>query len=329
MTAEEQLQLSFFKELTTLNDKNNVYLVQHIDTGELFVKKIYRCFNEDIFITIMQNNFKGVPQILFVIKDDNTLITIEEYIQGNTLYDLIENKHKKFTLDEVKNIVSQLCDIMLQFHIYEPSITHRDIKASNIILDKHDKVFVIDFNITRQFDENKSQDTQLMGTFGYAAPEQYGFKQCTPQTDIYAIGVLCKYLITGTIDNVAEYKGPMHKFIKKATEIDPENRFPNVISMKKSIKSISKTLFIIPIYFLLVISISYESAKDFPVENNFIATFISDMFFLLSPVLYWALLKKYNKQFSDVLWKNRLLSILAFIPFGFVVLILCGILFLL
>lgn len=332
MKIEDKLKLSFYKELTTLNKKGNAILVRHIETGKLCVKKYYWQYNDEIYENLLNKNFKGIPTFHLTVKDNNQLIVIEDFINGYTLYDLIEKHHKIFTPEEAINIISQLCDILKQLHSQTPPIVHRDIKASNIILTDKNEVYLIDYNISRLENKEKNQDTQLMGTYGYAAPEQFGFMQCTPKTDIYAIGVLLKYIISGNIENVSKYNGPLSEVVKKATEIDPHNRYKNVAKLKKSlvIKKVkfsflsSKKFIFLIAYFLLSLAFSYDIALDMPnvpfIRNVFYYTII-----YLIPVFFYWLMKYKNLKFRNTKWPNKLKIILLFILFTFAVTIIASI----
>jgi serine/threonine protein kinase len=90
----------------------------------------------------------------------------------------------------------QLCECLDSLHKLNPPIIHRDIKPENIIY-HNNKVTLLDFGIARFLDSKKSKDTLILGSVGYAAPEQFGFQQSNPQTDIYALGKLMNYLLNG------------------------------------------------------------------------------------------------------------------------------------
>lgn len=88
-----------------------------------------------------------------------------------------------------------LCEILEKLHSVTPPIVHRDTKPSNIIITNYEHVVLLDFNAAKYFADTDTADTILLGTKGYAAPEQYGFGSSTPQTDIYALGILLKELV--------------------------------------------------------------------------------------------------------------------------------------
>lgn len=86
---------------------------------------------------------------------------------------------------------------------FTPPIVHRDIKPSNIILTEDGRIVLIDLNAARLDDKKRSHDTQLIGTAGFAAPEQYGFATSSPRADLYAAGILTRVLLTETDANDA------------------------------------------------------------------------------------------------------------------------------
>ena len=332
MKIEDKLKLSFYKELTPLNEKGNAILVQHIETGKLFVKKYYTQYNDEVYDLLLENNFKGVPKFHLTIKDDEQLIVIEDFINGSTIYDLIEKHQKIFTTDEAINIMTQLCDIIYQLHCQYPPMVHRDIKASNIILTDSNTVYLIDYNISRIEDKEKTHDTQIMGTYGYAAPEQFGFMQCTPKSDIYSMGVLLKYILSGNIDNIQKYNGPLANTIKKATEIDPQNRYTNVKQLKKDLnlkKNGTKFTFpykkqlLLVFYFVILLSSSYEIASSMP-EIPFFRNVFYYMIIYFSPILYALVLKYKNIKFRNTKWNHKLKIIILCFPFTFIIALLAS-----
>ena len=70
------------------------------------------------------------------------------------------------------------CEVLIYLHEFKPNpIIYRDMKPSNIIIDKNGNIKLIDFGIAREYKEQSECDTVYIGTRGYAAPEQYGFGQ--------------------------------------------------------------------------------------------------------------------------------------------------------
>ena len=125
-----------------------------------------------------------------------------------------------------------LCDILSPLHRNDPPLIHRDIKPSNIIITENSEVYLVDFDASRLYDKTVERDTELLGTEAYAAPEQYGFLQSDSRTDIYALGVLMREMITGTAEKGHHSCGSLENIIKKCTNIDPENRFQSTVDLR-------------------------------------------------------------------------------------------------
>ena len=137
MTLEEESRLSFYKELTVIDDKKNVILVQHIDTKELFVKKRLDIYSKDVYEQLAHTYVYGIPVIKECIEDEGSLVVVEEYIQGKNLKQLMD-EHGLFTEQQAYQIALELAQILTGLQSLSPPVIHRDIKPSNIIIEKTD-----------------------------------------------------------------------------------------------------------------------------------------------------------------------------------------------
>ncbi len=213
-----------------------------METGKIRVKKTLNHYNKDIFSKIMNKNIYGIPEIFFVGEEEEQLVIIEEYISGRNLEQVIREKGP-LEEKEVSNYICQLCDIVENLHNFSPKIIHRDIKPDNIILTPEGIIKLIDYDAAKEYVQGKKEDTILMGTKEFAAPEQYGFMQSDERTDIYGIGVTLNYLLTGTVTKEKIYKGSLGKTISKATSLEPSMRYESVKSLKKALKKNSEWKF--------------------------------------------------------------------------------------
>ena len=124
----------------------------------------------------------------------------------------------------------QLCDGLIMLH--RKGIIHRDIKPSNIILQAvggHDFVRLIDYDAARIVKEEQKEDTRLLGTKGYAPPEQYGYGQTDQRSDIYSLGITFKEMLG------ENYNGWLRPILQKCTEVDARSRYQTVADLKKAL----------------------------------------------------------------------------------------------
>ena len=145
---------------------------------------------------LQTRHFSGIPQIFYCAEENGTLILIEEYIKGSSLSKILDSSDF-FSETEAAALIIRLCDILSPLHSLNPPVIHRDIKPTNILISSDGVPKLIDFNAAKQVLSEKTRDTILMGTVDYAAPEQYGFRQSDPRTDIYALGVLLNRILIG------------------------------------------------------------------------------------------------------------------------------------
>lgn len=239
MNLEIQSRLSFYRRLEEVEHKKGISLVRHIETGQIYVEKVLTQYDKSIYDWLQQSKLPYVPQIYECMEEDGTLYLIEEYIQGITLETYIE-QFGCLDLDAAGRVIEYLCRTLEKLHRHIPPIVHRDIKPTNIMLQGDFKkghgivsVYLIDFNTARVFDAERNRDTELIGTRGFAAPEQYGFSQSDARTDIYGLGVLLNYMLCGKLirDGIYADHQEVSQIIRKAAQIDPEKRYQTAEEM--------------------------------------------------------------------------------------------------
>lgn len=231
MDISQKLNLSYYKNIATLNESHHIFLAQHQETQKIFVKKILSIYNLDVYKTLMQNPISGIPTIVDFFENDNQLTVIENYISGQSLEDII--KTKVLDLQTILHYALELCSVLSKLHNMSPSIVHRDIKPSNIIITEYNHVVLIDFNAAKFYSDESSTDTILLGTKGYAAPEQYGFGSSSPKTDIYGLGILLKELTS----SLAIVPHALMEIIEKCIKISPSDRYSSVAELEIALKS--------------------------------------------------------------------------------------------
>jgi WD40 repeat protein len=141
-----------------------------------------------------------VPRIYDHFSDREHWYLVMDYLEGTTLETYLHTRAaqgKPIQVDEALAMALQLCRVLSYLHTREPPVIFRDLKPGNIIRAPGGTLCLIDFGIARHFRPGQARDTQPLGSPGYAAPEQYGRAQTTPQTDIYSLGALLHALLSG------------------------------------------------------------------------------------------------------------------------------------
>ena len=227
MNFTMEYYFSKYEELSVLSDtkKCRTSLMRNKDTGELVVKKEMGKESFSVYSLLKSIKNKNLIKVLECFRDEDKTIEIEEYVNGKRLDDYFQEK--KATLEQVVDVGIALCEGLAPMH--KLNLVHRDIQPKNIIITNEGSLKIIDFDISRKENENATHDTTLLGTVGYAAPEQYGFAQTTNRSDIYSIGAVLKELSSFS---------ELDKIIAKCMEMDPANRYENVERLKNELEKI-------------------------------------------------------------------------------------------
>lgn len=231
------LPISCYKTIAVINEDHNIFLVQNLTNKKIYVKKILDIYNRQIYQYLYEHQIKGIPHVIDLYEDNNQLTVIEEFISGSSLQEKIDANDISVT--SIMHYMYELCEILEILHSADPPIVHRDIKPSNIMITSYDHVILLDFNAAKCFTDITASDTILLGTKGYAAPEQYGFGSSTPQTDIYAIGILLKELVESLPEPTDQFIG----IINTCTQMNPADRYQSVTVLKQRFASTDKLMY--------------------------------------------------------------------------------------
>jgi eukaryotic-like serine/threonine-protein kinase len=140
----------------------------------------------------------NLPRIYDHFVDDGRWYIVMDFIEGETLEELLlKATGGHFRVERVLEIGIRLCEVLDYLHSQLPPVIFRDLKPANIMLSPSGSLYLIDFGVARRFKLGKARDTRAFGSPGYAAPEQYGSAQTTPQSDIYSLGVTLYQMLTG------------------------------------------------------------------------------------------------------------------------------------
>lgn len=233
MTREQYINdiLTTYDLISTLSDKN----------GCLTLRLRHKTLKKDLVLHSLKDNIElyrllcnikcdNLPEIYDYISLDDGNIVLEEFIIGKTIAD--DMFYRKYDKKTAKNTIKSLCSALNILH--KCGFVHRDIKPENIIIDKNGRIVLIDFNASRSI-KLSEKDTVIMGTIGYAAPEQLGITQSDTRTDIYSLGILLNVMLTGNHPCNKMANGKMGRVVKKCTNINPNQRYSTTIELKKDL----------------------------------------------------------------------------------------------
>lgn len=165
------------------------------------------------------------PSIVKIIGDpfsdsSGNLFLPMEFVEGQTISQIVQS-NGAFDEGEALAIFTKLLDVFS--YIHSMSCIHRDVKPSNVMIRPDGSVCVIDFGIAKD-SKTKTGKTigRVVGTDGYMSPEQANGYNIDTRTDIYSLGCLLHYMLTGT-----------HAIPKQSNDYDTinailENKFPLV-----------------------------------------------------------------------------------------------------
>lgn len=205
-----------YKELYHYDDKRS--LVINEMTGDVRMMKRLSHYDENVYAYLSSEKEKHIPELYEFFKDaNNNLIVIEEIIQGNT-FDVIINDRNMSDKTKLR-FFFELLDGLSYLHNAPYPIIHRDLKPSNIMVTDKGEVKILDYDAAKVYKPNSTGDTTFLGTDGIAAPEQYGFMQSDPRSDVYAVG---KMLAAAFPNN-----NRIQMIAAKASSFDPKDRYNN------------------------------------------------------------------------------------------------------
>lgn len=191
-------------------------------SGKLYVRR-YREIPQELFRRIRRVSCPYLERLVEQSEDENGAYFISEYVEGTPASD------RTFSEKEAVKLLLGLCAAIKALH--RAGVIHRDIKPSNIICGNDWHIRLIDFDSARLRVEFQSRDTEILGTGGYAAPEQYGFMQTDDRSDIYAFGVTMEEILGENAD-----KPKFRRIIRRCTQFDPDKRYRDISAVGRAIK---------------------------------------------------------------------------------------------
>ncbi len=197
------------------------------DTERRFVAKIpflraaNAKFRKEAVICKKLDPHAGVACLIGTLEDDGKLIIIQEYVEGKTLGDLLDQELPR---PLVERIILQLIEVVA--HAHKNRIMHRDIKPNNIIIQPNGNLKLLDFGVAKMLGEKEISAT-MVGSRPFMAPEQI-MGQSELRSDIWAIGVLMYLLYTGELPFYSEVEKLLIDQILEQEPVPPREENPEI-----------------------------------------------------------------------------------------------------
>jgi tRNA A-37 threonylcarbamoyl transferase component Bud32 len=220
------------------NDFCETLLVKHRETGLFYVAKCYRKaatpFPTSEGRILKSLSHPGLPRFVGEYENGDFLCVVREYVEGTPLGRYVA-RYRPGAEKAVEMAVA-LCDILAYLHGRTPPVIHRDIKPQNLIVDHRGELWLIDFGISRVFEQGKGEDTVSCCTKNFSAPEQYGYAQTDHRADIFSLGILLGWLLTGECRRdliLPSVSNPrLRRIVEKCTAFAPRDRYPTAARVR-------------------------------------------------------------------------------------------------
>lgn len=234
MTRKEYITklFAYYDPVRTLSRRNDdeVLLLRHRQLQKDLVVRSYR----DPIVAyerLKTCRHPNLPEVMDCRQLTDGQIVLEEYVCGTPLSDVLERTTLNYR--GARRVLQGVGAALSALH--GMTVVHRDVKPENIMITDDGRIMLLDLNASREHSPEKRTDTVMLGTIGYAPPEQFGISQSDATADVYAMGVLFNVLLTGCHPSERLARGRAGKLVLKCTQIDPKHRFSSVEKLLKAL----------------------------------------------------------------------------------------------
>lgn len=180
-------------------------LVSIAGTGPFVRKKIPSPLAQrNVWAALSACQSNRLPRVEATYELPDRFVIVYDYVPGDTLAHIVE-ENGRLAPNAAVQLIGQVCEAVQELH--QHGVIHRDITPANIIV-AQDGAHLIDFGIARiqSASNNRSRDTTALGTYGFASPEQYGFAKTDARSDVFSLGRLLGFMLTGVYPDASDYE---------------------------------------------------------------------------------------------------------------------------
>ncbi len=201
--------------------------------------------NQTVWSAIGVLDCARLPKVEATYSLPDYYVVVYDYVPGPTLEERVVGKGK-LVLKEAVSLALDVCEAAAALH--SRGVIHRDLSPRNVIVSA-DGAHLIDLGIARMRVEGATRDTAFLGTRGFASPEQYGFAQTDARSDVYAIGKLLGYMLTGVqpdedayetlLTNSSEVDARCAVCVQRACAFEPSARYQSAEEMACALREVA------------------------------------------------------------------------------------------
>jgi hypothetical protein len=204
----------------------------------------FKIARRDVWARLGSCDSPRLPRVQATYELPDTFVVVCDYVPGPTLEQLVGSSGP---LDPHRacEVALDVCEAAGELHAH--GIVHRDISPGNVIV-AADGAHLIDLGIARLVVEGASHDTMALGTWGFASPEQYGFAQTDARSDVYSIGRLLGYMVTGLTPGSDDYEvaladgervpANVRAVVSHACAFEPSARYQTASELAESLRAL-------------------------------------------------------------------------------------------
>lgn len=220
--------------------ERQVYLLRD-QAGRQAVLKTQPAGREDTlrqeYDLLRELHHRQIPRPLDYLEWEGREYLVREYVEGISLAEWVDTRGPR-PPRQVRETALSLCRVLEDLHSQNPPVICRDVKPQNVIRDEKGRCHLIDLGTARRYRAERREDTVFLGTQATAPPEQFGYQQTDQRSDVYSLGMLMRFLLTGGYDPLPRLpgRGALARIIRRCTAFDPQDRYPSAQAVSRALQ---------------------------------------------------------------------------------------------